>query len=71
MKKTITTIALSLLSISLSAQVPSTGLVGYWPFTGNANNLSKATVTGATLQLLWASLFERHKRQILKHNNLD
>lgn len=53
MKKTITTIALSLLSISLSAQVPSTGLVGYWPFTGNANDLSgnanNGLVSGATL----------------------
>jgi hypothetical protein len=40
MKKTITMIAFSLLSISLSAQVPTNGLVGWWPFNGNANDES-------------------------------
>ena len=33
--------------------VPSNGLVGYWPFNGNANdasgNVNNGTVTGATL----------------------
>ncbi len=37
----------------LPSNVPSTGLVGYWPFTGNANdqsiNLNNGTVNGATL----------------------
>jgi hypothetical protein len=45
------------LSITINAQVPSyvptNGLVGYWPFTGNANDLSgnanNGTVNGATL----------------------
>ncbi|MDP4818394.1 MAG: hypothetical protein NWR69_05220, partial [Flavobacteriales bacterium] len=36
-----------------SAQIPSTGLVGYWPFNGNANdesgNGNNGTVNGATL----------------------
>ena len=36
-----------------SAQIPSSGLVGYWPFNGNANdesgNGSNGTVNGATL----------------------
>ena len=57
MKKTITMIAFGLLSISLSAQipnyVPSNGLVGWWPFTGNANdgsgNNNNGVVTGAAL----------------------
>lgn len=57
MKKTITTIAFGLLSISLSAQVPSyvptNGLKGWWPFSGNANdystNANNGTVTGAAL----------------------
>ena len=38
---------------SALAQVPSTGLVGYWPFNGNANdesgNGNNGTVNGATL----------------------
>ena len=36
-----------------SAQIPSSGLVGYWPFSGNANdesgNGNNGTVNGATL----------------------
>ena len=59
MKKTITTIAFGLLSISLSAQVPSyvptNGLVGWWPFSGNANEISgngnNGTINGATLTI--------------------
>ena len=38
---------------SAFAQIPSSGLVGYWPFTGNANdesgNGNNGTVNGATL----------------------
>ena len=38
-----------------SAQIPSTGLVGYWPFNGNANdesgNGNNGTVNGATLTM--------------------
>jgi hypothetical protein len=45
------------LSLSMNAQVPSyvptNGLVGYWPFSGNANdesgNTNNGTVNGATL----------------------
>ena len=37
----------------VAAQIPSDGLVGYWPFTGNANDASgngnNGTVNGATL----------------------
>ena len=44
--KKITMIAFGLLSISLSAQVPSyvptSGLVGYWTFDGNGNDLSSS-----------------------------
>jgi hypothetical protein len=57
MKKTITIIAFGLLSISFSAQtpsyVPTNGLKGWWPFSGNANdasgNMNNGTVNGATL----------------------
>jgi len=42
-----------LISIGLSAQIPTTGLLGHWSFTGNANdatsNANTATVYGATL----------------------
>lgn len=41
------------LQAQLPANVPATGLVGYWPFTGNANDLSvnvnHGIVNGATL----------------------
>jgi hypothetical protein len=41
------------LTSTLFAQIPSTGLVGYWPFNGNANdasgNLNNGTVNGASL----------------------
>ena len=48
------TLLLSLISFSqIPNYVPSNGLVGYWPFTGNANDLSgngyNGTVNGATL----------------------
>ena len=48
------TLILSFLSFSqIPNYVPSNGLVGYWPFTGNANDLSvfgnNGTVNGATL----------------------
>jgi hypothetical protein len=40
-------------TFSLYAQVPSSGLTGYWPFTGNADdkslNSNNGSVTGATL----------------------
>jgi hypothetical protein len=53
MKKTITMIAFGLLSISLSAQIPTNGLLGYWPFNGNANDQSgnnlNGIISGATL----------------------
>ncbi len=57
MKKVFFYTCLLLISISASAQVPSyvptNGLVGYWPFNGNANDESgnggNGTVYGATL----------------------
>ena len=57
MKKLMFYTCLLLISISASAQVPSyvptNGLVGYWPFNGNANDESgnggNGTVYGATL----------------------
>ena len=57
MKKLIFYTCLLLISISASAQVPgyvpTNGLVGYWPFNGNANdesgNGNNGTVNGATL----------------------
>ena len=53
MKNLLTTLfALFIISV-VSAQIPSDGLVGYWPFTGNANDASgngnNGTVNGATL----------------------
>ncbi len=54
MKKTIT-ILVTALAINAFAQIPTSGLVGYYPFTGNANDLSgnnnNGTVTGATLTI--------------------
>ncbi len=57
MKKVIFYSCLFMISISASAQVPSyvptNGLVGYWPFNGNANDASgngnNGMVNGATL----------------------
>jgi len=53
MKKILSFSFLIFASFALSAQVPSAGLVGYWPFTGNANDMSgnayHGVVTGATL----------------------
>ena len=51
------TLGITLTAQTLMAQVPSyvptQGLVGYWPFSGNANDLSgnnnNGTVNGATL----------------------
>jgi hypothetical protein len=44
---------LFVVSLSLSAQVPTSGLAGYWPFRGNANdestNANNGSVIGATL----------------------
>jgi hypothetical protein len=56
-KKLFKTILLLLFSININAQappyVPTNGLVGWWPFTGNANDLSgngnNGTNYGATL----------------------
>ena len=51
--KKIFTIAIIALSMNVFAQVPTNGLVGYWPFNGNANdesgNNNNGTVSGATL----------------------
>lgn len=45
--------AAQLITAQVPSYVPTNGLVGYWPFTGNANdisgNLHNGTVTGATL----------------------
>ncbi len=57
MKKQLLTLTLSVLSISLNAQVPNyvstNGLVAYYPFNGNANdesiNTNDGTVIGAQL----------------------
>jgi hypothetical protein len=57
MKKHLTLLILTLLSICTFAQapnyVPTNGLVGYWPFNGNANdesgNGNNGTVNGAAL----------------------
>ena len=52
MKKTLT-IACSLFALSLTAQIPTNGLVAYYPFNGNANDASvnghNGTVNGVTL----------------------
>jgi hypothetical protein len=51
--KTKFTLVVMAITMNVFAQVPTTGLVGYYPFTGNANDLSgnanNGTVTGATL----------------------
>ena len=51
--KKLFTIAIMALSINAFAQIPTNGLVGYWPFNGNANdesgNGNNGTVNGATL----------------------
>jgi len=53
MKKLITLLLATMLSITAIAQIPTNGLVGYWPFNGNANDMSgnnnNGTVIGATL----------------------
>lgn len=47
------TIVIVALSINAFAQIPTNGLIGYWPFNGNANdesvNSNNGTVHGATL----------------------
>lgn len=47
------TIAILALSFNVFAQIPTNGLIGYYPFSGNANDLSgnnnNGTVTGAVL----------------------
>lgn len=47
------TIAILALTVNAFAQIPTNGLVGYWPFNGNANdesgNGNNGTVVGATL----------------------
>lgn len=52
MKKTLTILAIAL-TMNAFAQIPTTGLVAHYPFTGNANDISgsgnNGTVTGATL----------------------
>ena len=57
MKKLVLTLLLGVTTLTAFAQVPSyvptSGLVGYWPFNGNANdesgNGNNGTVNGATL----------------------
>jgi len=53
--KKLFTIAILALSVSAFAQIPTNGLVGYWPFNGNANDESgnghNGTVHGATLTM--------------------
>jgi hypothetical protein len=49
------TIAILALSFNAFAQIPTNGLIGYWPFNGNANdesgNGNNGTVHGATLTI--------------------
>ncbi len=53
MKKITIQIIFTLISFSLFSQIPTNGLIGYYPFTGNANDLSgnsnDGTITGASL----------------------
>lgn len=53
MKKTTLILSLVLFTMSCYSQIPSNGLVAYWPFNGNANDSSiynnNGVVTGATL----------------------
>ncbi|MFA4852967.1 MAG: LamG-like jellyroll fold domain-containing protein [Bacteroidales bacterium] len=53
MKNLYTLFIASMLSITAMAQIPTNGLVGYWPFNGNANDSSgngnNGTVHGTTL----------------------
>jgi len=53
--KKIFTIAILALSINAFSQIPTSGLIGWWPFTGNANDISgngnNGTVNGATLTI--------------------
>ena len=53
MKKLIFYFCLLLLSISASAQIPTSGLLAYYPFNGNANDVSgngnNGIINGATL----------------------
>lgn len=51
--KKIFTLAIVLITIKINAQIPTSGLLGYYPFNGNANdqsgNSNNGIVTGATL----------------------
>ena len=53
MKSKLLLLVAALFTINAFAQVPTSGLIGWWPFTGNANDLSgnnnNGTVYGATL----------------------
>lgn len=40
MKRKLTTLFFILITAALFGQVPTNGLVGYYPFTGNANDMS-------------------------------
>ncbi len=59
MKKHIITLIIGIISINVFAQIPSyvpnNGLVGWWPFNGNANdesgNGNNGTINGATLTI--------------------
>jgi hypothetical protein len=56
MKRKLTTLFFILITAALFGQVPTNGLVGYYPFTGNANDMSGNGYNGtnhyATLQLI-------------------
>jgi hypothetical protein len=53
MRKSIFLTSLLVLTLNLGAQIQTDGLVGYWPFNGNANDESgnehNGTVNGAIM----------------------
>ena len=40
-------IVIIVISNSLQSQIPTNGLVGYWPFSGNANDFSENNLNGS------------------------
>jgi hypothetical protein len=60
MKKTIIILTM-VLTTSVFAQIPTNGLEAYYPFTGNANDMSgygnNGTVNGATLMFSKSTIF--------------
>ncbi len=62
MKKLILTPVLIALALTCYSQVPTEGLVGYWPFSGNANDFSGNDYHGITYgPLLWEDRFGNEK----------